>query len=119
MSLFLNPKTIIDTPTELLTQEYSKFLQFMMDFNIISIGIGFIVSQNLQIVFNDLMKGIVSPIITKLIGSEKKNLEEVKLNIFGMEIYIWKFLFSVLNFYLILVVLFYLARILPLSSVKK
>lgn len=119
MSLFLNPQTFIDTPTEIFSSEYGKFMNFMMDFNIISIGVGFIVSQQLQIVFNDLMKGIVSPIITKIIGSEKKNLEEVKLNIFGMEIYIWKFLFSVLNFYLILVILFYLARLLPLSTVKK
>lgn len=115
----IDPISLIETPTELLSAEYGKFLKFILDFNIISIGFGFIVSQNFQIVFNDLMKGIISPIITKIIGSEKKNLEEVKLVIFGMEIYIWKFIFSLLNFYLILLILFYLARILPFSTMKK
>jgi large-conductance mechanosensitive channel len=118
MSMFWNPKTYLDTPTEILSSEYGKFMDFLLNFNIISIGIGFIVSQNLNIVFNDLMKGVISPIITKLIGSEKKNLEEVKLVVFGIDLYIWKFLFSIINFYLILIILFYLSKFLPVKKSK-
>jgi large-conductance mechanosensitive channel len=119
MAMFWNPKTYLDTPTEILSSEYGKFMDFLLNFNIISIGIGFIVSQNLNIVFNDLMKGVISPIITKLIGSEKKNLEEVKLVVFGIDLYIWKFLFSIINFYLILIILFYLSKFLPIKPKSK
>lgn len=115
---YFDTKLLVDTPTQIITDQYSKFLKFMMDYNVIAIGLGFIVADQLGILFKNLMDGIASPIITKLIGSEKKNLEEVKLTVFGMDLYIWKFLFSLFNFYLILVFLFYISKLLPFDPSK-
>lgn len=109
---------IIDTPVNLLTTEYSRFYNFLINYNVISIGLAFIVSNQVNIVFRDAMATIVSPILGRIFGGREKKLEDLKIRILGMEFQIGKLLFSILNFYIILVILFYLTEFLPVPGSK-
>jgi large-conductance mechanosensitive channel len=65
------------------------------------------------------MKDIISPIVARLIGSDEKKLENHKLIILGMHFDIGSFILSLFNFWLILVIVFYLVRALPKETVSK
>ncbi len=105
-------------PVSLIKSEYSNFINFLIENNVISIGLAFIISNQVITVFNDMMTSIISPIFARIIGSSESQIENVKLHIFGIEFLIGKFLFSLLHFYIILIILFYIVRLMPIPNKK-
>ncbi len=105
--------------TQAVGSELSQFYKFMVDNNVIQIGVAFIISNQVTSVFGSLMKDIISPIVARLIGSDEKKLENHKLIILGMHFDIGSFILSLFNFWLILVIVFYLVRALPKETVSK
>jgi large-conductance mechanosensitive channel len=103
----------------LLKSEYSNFINFLIENNVVSMGLAFIISTQVTAVFNDMMTSIISPIFARIIGSSESKIEDVKLHIFGIEFLIGKFLFSLLHFYIILLILFYIVRLMPMPNKKK
>jgi large-conductance mechanosensitive channel len=106
----------IIVPIDLVKSEYSQFINFLIKNNVVSMGLAFIISTQVTSVFNNFMTSIISPIFARLVGSSEKNIEDVKLHIFGIEFLIGQFLFGLLHFYIILLILFYLVRLLPLPK---
>ena len=106
----------IIVPVGLIKSEYSSFIHFLIENDVVSIGLAFIISTQATNVFNDMMTSIISPIFARIIGSNESKIEDVTLHIFGIKFLIGKFLFSLLHFYIILLILFYIVRLMPISK---
>jgi large-conductance mechanosensitive channel len=108
-----NISDIYDNTNHVLSYEINQFYKFIIDNKIFQIGIAFVVSNQVTDVFGRLMKDIVSPILAKLIGSEEEKLEHVTIKIYGMKFGIGNFILGLLHFAIVLLILFYLVRLLP------
>jgi len=105
-------------PGDIISSEYSKFYKFLIDYHIVSIGMAFVIGNQVNTLFGNLMEDIISPIIAKLIGSSEKRVEDIKVNLFGTKILLGKFIFNLIHFYIVLLILYYLSKILPLPNEK-
>lgn len=104
--------------TKAVGSELQQFYQFMIQNHVIQIGVAFIISNQVTILFKDFMNDIISPILAKIIGSHQKDFKNHKIEIFGMDFKIGTFLLSFINFWIILFIVFYLVRALPKETVK-
>jgi len=110
---------ISNISSNIITSEYEKFYKFLIDYHIVSIGMAFVISNQVNSLFNNLMTDIISPIIAKLVGSSEKKIEDIEFNIFGAKILLGKFIFNLVHFYIVLLILYYLSKVLPLPNDKK
>jgi large-conductance mechanosensitive channel len=100
----------------IIGNEYSKFYNFLVEYNVISIGMAFIISNQVTTVFNNLMTSIISPIFARIFSSQETKIENVKLHIFGIEFLIGNFLFGLLHFYIVLIILYYIIKLMPMPT---
>lgn len=119
---------LLKLSTEAITENYAtkavgselhQFYQFMVANNVIQIGVAFIISNQVTLLFKNFMTDIISPIIGKLLGSHEKDFVDHKIEIFRMQFKLGSFILSLLNFWIILIIVFYLVRALPKATVKK
>jgi large-conductance mechanosensitive channel len=108
-----NINDIYSTTNNVLAYEVNQFYKFIIDNRIFQLGIAFIVSNQVTDVFGRLMKDIVSPVLAKLIGSDEERLEHITITIFGMKLAIGNFALGLIHFGIILIILFYIVRLLP------
>jgi large-conductance mechanosensitive channel len=108
-----NVNDIYSTTNNVFAYEVSQFYKFIIDNRIFQLGIAFIISNQVTDVFGRLMKDIVSPVLAKLIGSEEEKLEHVTITVFGMKLAIGNFALGLIHFGIILIILFYIVRLLP------
>lgn len=100
----------------IFNSQYHEFVDFMMSKNVFSIGIAFIISQQVNDLFTNLMTNLFSPLIGLMIGGKVKNLEDVKITVRNSEFGIGKVIMKLLNFIIVLVLVFYMVKFLPIEK---
>jgi large-conductance mechanosensitive channel len=103
----------------LLSNVIYEFYDFLSSRNILELGLAFIISTNINRLSNDFIDNIVSPVIKRLTGSEEDKLKDVKLDIFGINFEIGNFIMSVLKFIIMMMILYYLFKIIGRNPIKK
>lgn len=92
-----------------------EFENFLSKYNIIPLGISFLVSNQANKVFNEIMNHLLLPIVSGLTGKSQQDFEEMKVIVFGIELYIGKIFFSIIHFIVFLILLFYIIQIINLK----
>jgi large conductance mechanosensitive channel len=114
--------TILDTSSALLNNgrsvianEFSQFLEFISGANIVQVGTALLITNQITILFANIMTDLIAPIISRLTGSNDE-FKQYHLTIFGVKFKIGDFILSFLNFMIILLMIYYLVRLIPASS---
>ena len=98
------------------SSSYTKFVDLMVDFNIIGFALGLIIVQNIKELTNALIDGIVMPSLKPWIDSVTK--EDDKITLFGfIHVHYGKFLEALIKF-LTLSMLIYLAITIGMNLAK-
>lgn len=91
------------------TRLFDNFLNFLKNKNIIPLGLTFIISLNINKISNDFIESIVSPIINRFFGKESTiALKDRTITIFGITFLIGKFINSLLQFIVILYIVYWI-----------
>jgi large-conductance mechanosensitive channel len=92
-----------------------EFSNFVSKYNIIPVGISFLVSNQVNKVFNEIMNNLLLPIVSGLTGKSQEEFQELKVSILGIELQIGRIFFSIIHFVIFLILLFYIIQILNLK----
>jgi large-conductance mechanosensitive channel len=103
-------ENIIKTLKYLFIDMYEGFLAFLLDRNILSVGIGLIIATQLSKISNSFIESIVSPIINKVIGSNTDTLKEYRIEIFGIKFEIGNLLINIINLIFIIFLIYFIWR---------
>lgn len=103
--------TIIKNTVENIKDSASNFTEFIVSYNIIQLGMAFIISTQINRLASDFIDNIISPIIERFVSNDDVDLRRKKLNIFGIEFEIGNFVTSILKFVLLLIILYYIFKI--------
>ncbi len=110
-------QAIIPIPTiDVIGDEYNHFFEFLIKYNILYIGLATVIGNEVSYVFSDLMSDIISPILAKIIGSNEKKIEHITVKCFGITFNIGNFLYTLLNFAIIMIILYYFTKFLNISD---
>jgi large-conductance mechanosensitive channel len=90
----------------------NEFIDFINERQVISIGLGLIIASQLAILTQTITTSLINPIVNKILGDNTKQLSELTINIFGIEIFVGKIISQFINLLLILILLFYIWKIL-------
>jgi large conductance mechanosensitive channel len=112
----INDNKIID---KLFGTEVEGFTNFLAENNIVQTGVAFLFSIQTSIIITSLMTDIISPILARILGTDKQKLEDFKLNIFGIHFAIGDFILQFINFILILLIVYQLLKLIPKKILKK
>ncbi len=112
-------------PIDYLTSHLDEIKQFLLNSNVLALGFTFIMKLNYKVIqpglsvretttqinqiSTSMVNDIISPIINKIINPKSetgKSLKDLVLNIFGIEIKLGKFLEVILQFILIITILY-------------
>lgn len=97
-------KTFIKT----FNKQLIEFISFLMDKNIFQIGLAFILASQINKLFVDFISSIITPITNSVISEEDR---EKPYNVLGIKFQTLKFLMSLINFIIVMVVLFYFYKL--------
>ena len=88
---------------------FSNFFNFLKNKNILSLGLAFIISMNVNKLSNDFISSIVSPLINRIFGTESDiQLKDRKITIFGITFLIGNFINSLIQFIVILYIVYWI-----------
>jgi len=102
-----------------LGTEVDGFMDFLSENNMVQTGIAFLFGIQISALINSLMTDIISPILARLLGTDKQKLEDLKLNILGIHFAVGDFLLQFINFMLILLIVYQLLKLIPKKIIKK
>ena len=91
-------------------------MSFIFNKNIIQTCIGLIIASQVSKITTMLIDIIITPIIQRLTGDETTKLEEVKVNILGVNLQIGLFLSKIINFIIILIIVYYIFKLSTLPN---
>lgn len=92
---------------EVVTYTAADFYDFLVSYNIIELGIAFIIGTQINILGSDFIDNIISPIIMRFIDTdETKPLKDLTVNIYGANIQIGNFILSFLKFILFILIIY-------------
>ena len=106
-------ETVTRELSKVITNELSDFLSFISKANVIQVGVGLLIANQISILFNSIIQDLFAPIISKLIGN---NLQKYNLNIAGMQLGIGNLILTVINFIMTLLFIYYMVKYLPKSA---
>jgi len=96
-------------PIDYLTSHLDEIKEFLLNSNVLALGFTFIMTTQINQISTSMVNDIISPIINKIINPKSetgKSLKDLVLNIFGIEIKLGKFLEVILQFILIITILY-------------
>src|SRR5438105_965533 len=96
---------------EIVGNTYREFVKFLTNNNVIGVGLAFIIATQVGSIAQALVDNIISPIINAMSPSEELQFKDVTVNLLGAEIEIGKFIQKVLQFLLIMTVIFIFFKI--------
>jgi large conductance mechanosensitive channel len=88
--------------------EFSDFFNFLLEKNIFQTGVSIIIASQVSKLMFDTMNSLVAPVISKTIDSK---IETKTAKVFGIEFKIGAFIMSLINFLIIMLLIYYLFRI--------
>lgn len=89
----------------------SDFSEFILDYGVLQIGIAFVIGVQLNRLTTDFVDNIIAPIIDRFTKNDEVNLRRKKLEVFGIEFELGNFIVSLINFFLLMIILFYIFKI--------
>ena|ERR1700744_1307916 len=94
------------------------FYKFMIENNVIGVGMAFILSTQINTLANGFITNIIAPIIKAISTTQDEDLKQVKINILGAYIEVGAFIETVLKFLLTMLLIFYFFRFFSKSDSK-
>jgi len=101
-----------------INSQISGIINFLLEKNIIQVGLGLIIASQITKITNALQNVIISPIIDRISVGEIKKLEDWKINLLGMELKIGLLLSTIINFILIIIIVYYIWRLSKMSNLN-
>jgi large-conductance mechanosensitive channel len=96
--------------------ESEGFFNFLFKHDIVNIGIGLILASQLGNIVKIISEELVAPIINKITVSQTKKLEDYKITVLGMEFKIGNILIVIINFMLMLLIIYYIYKLIMVSK---
>ncbi len=87
----------------------NEIKEFLINNNVLALGFTFIMTTQINQISTSMVNDIISPIINKIINPKShngKSLKDLVLRIFGIEIKLGKFLEVILQFILIIIIIY-------------
>ena len=91
-------------------------MSFIFNKNIIQTCIGLIIASQVSKLTTMLIDIIITPIIQRITGNQATKLEEVKITILGVNLQIGLFLSKLINFIIILIIIYYIWKLSTLPN---
>ena len=113
--LIENSNTILNSGKSVVSSEFSNFLNFISGANVVQVGTALLITNQITIIFTNIMSDFISPIISKLTGSDDR-FEQYSVTVFGINFKIGDFILSFITFIITLIMIYYLVRLLPQTS---
>ncbi len=111
---------VLGEPDELVREQLGGFLNFLRDYAVVGLAIGFIIGQQAQFVIKQLVDSFITPLINIVIGS---NVQDKAFNIasgnHSATIAWGKFLYVLLNFVFVMIFIYAMVKILKLDKLVK
>lgn len=89
-------------------EHFAGFLKFLFEKNIFQAGIAFVLASQINKLFLDFLSNIVTPVADRVISSEIKTQTT---EVFGVKFLTGNFMLSVINFMIVMIVLYHLYKI--------
>lgn len=90
----------------------NDFIHFLVDKKVITIGIGLILASQISVLVNNITTSMINPIIHRFIQkNQTEKLEQLKVEVYGIEFEAGKLISGVINFIFILFALYLIYRI--------
>jgi len=104
------------TVTDVIKTNSVGFLKFLVDRGIFQTAVAVLISNQLSVLTNALTIFIISPITKKISGGASKSLSEWTITIFTIEFKIGLLIQTLINFLLILFVIYHIWKIVDLQN---
>lgn len=87
------------------TEEFSDFL---IKTNVVHLIIAFIVGSYVTKMSSNVTEILITPLISKITGSNIKNVQTVEIKVFGVSLKIGKLIYTLFEFLLTMIIIFIL-----------
>ena len=104
---------LIDTTYKTTTGTVKEFFQFLAQQNILQLALAFIIGLQVNAIANGFIDSFISPIINRLLGTGKNNLEDYTVTVLGAEFKVGSFIVLLMKFMIFLFILFMVVVYLP------
>ena len=104
---------IIGSTYKTTTGTIKEFFQFLAQQNILQLALAFIIGLQVNAIANGFIDSFISPIINRLLGTGKNNLEDYTVTVFGAQFKIGSFIVLLMKFMIFLFILFMVVVYLP------
>jgi large conductance mechanosensitive channel len=94
-----------------LQNQTIEFLTFLVNERILTLGIGLVVGTQIYSLINIFTTNILSPILNKIFKTRQEKLSDFKISILGIKFEIGKIVASLLNFLIVVYILFLLFKL--------
>jgi large-conductance mechanosensitive channel len=92
-----------------INNEIIGFINFLLDKNVFQTGLAFVLATQVNQIFLKFVTNIIYPIVDKI--TEKKIQQESTTPILGIQFKMGDFILSLINFFLVLLFLYYMYKI--------
>ncbi len=93
---------------KIFNNELVGFIHFLLEKNVFQTGLAFVLATQINTLFLEFVNSIINPVIEKVV--EKKTKKQIT-TIFGIEFKTGEFILAFLNFFIVVVFLYYLYKI--------
>jgi large-conductance mechanosensitive channel len=102
-----------------LKSNLSGFMNFILDKRVMQIGFSILISSQLQILTRSIIELLVNPIVNRITMGTIKTIEEWEINMFNIHIKIGRLISNIINFVLILIVIYYMWKYSDITNIKR
>ena len=107
---------VISVIVTFVISQSTQFLKFLVDKNVVSVGIAIIVGSQIGKITGSFVDYILSPLVNLIIGSETKHLEEYEFEFYGMSFKLGLFLSNFIQFLMNMVMVYYVFKFSQISN---
>jgi len=111
---------VLSESDDLVREQVGGFLNFLRDYAVVGLAIGFIIGQQAQFVIKQLVDSFITPVINFLIGAKVQDkVLEIGSGNHSASIAWGKFLYVLLNFVFVMIFIYAMVKILKLDKLIK
>ena len=90
-----------------IKSQFTEISQFLIDQHIIQLATAVIIGTQVNTIMSSLTTNIISPIILLILGTEHtKEMSDLSLTIYGVQIKYGNFLLTLINFFILVVFIY-------------
>lgn len=101
-----------------LKKYLAGFVKFLFDRNIVQTGIGIIIASQISKLTGLFIDTLINPIITRITAGNVKTMEEWSINIFDIKIKIGLIISSLVNFVLLVFIIYQIWQLSQITDFK-